>query len=54
MVGHISRHDGRVKTVIQGTSEAKRRRGRSRGKLMKHIIDDMGVDSYRNLKKKAE
>ena len=54
MVGHILRHGGMMKLLFEGIAEGKKCRGRQRLSYLKQIEEDMGVDSYRELRELAQ
>jgi len=45
-IGHIMRHDGLLKLIIEGRVEGKNRRERPRLEFIQQIIKDQGCDSY--------
>lgn len=54
LVGHILRHNGLLKLIIEGTVDGKNSRGRPRLEYMSQIMEDMSCGSYWELKRKAE
>ena len=53
-IGHIMRHEGLLKLIIEGRVEGKNRRGRPRLEFIQQIIKDQGCDSYVEMKRKAD
>jgi len=49
-IGHVLRGDGLLREVMEGRMEGKRKRGRPR----KGMLDELIVESYGNMKRKAE
>ena len=49
-IGHVLRGDGLLREVMEGRMEGKRPRGRPR----KGMLDEVLVESYGNMKRKAE
>lgn len=53
-IGHILRHDGLLKNIIEGMVEGTNSRGRQRKEYLHDIIKDLGCDSYMGLKRTAQ
>jgi len=53
-IGHIMRHEGLLKLIIEGSIEGKNHRGRSKLEYIQQIINDQGCNSYVEMKRKAE
>lgn len=51
MVGHLLRHGGLLKSIIEVASEGKIPKGILRRKFMKDIMDDMVDNCYGTLEK---
>lgn len=54
LIGHIIRHDGMLKMIIEGVVEGKNLRGRPRLEYMKQLLRDMRCASYCELRRKAD
>ena len=53
-VGHLLRHDGLVKIILEGTVEGKNSRGRPRLNYITQVMKDKGCNNYLELKRLAE
>ena len=42
LTGHILRHEGLAGTILEGTVEGRKKKGRQRLQYVKQIIDDVG------------
>jgi hypothetical protein len=51
MVGHILRHEGLMKTVLEGRVEGKNYRGRPRLEYIEQIIKEVGCKTYSEMKR---
>jgi hypothetical protein len=54
MIGHLLRHDDLIKVIIEGKIEGRRKRGRPRRAYMEQLKENIEVETYRELKEKAE
>ena len=54
MIGHILRHEGLEGTLLEGTVEGLRWKGRKRLQYVKQIIDDVGFSGYCDMKRFAQ
>ena len=54
LTGHLMRHEGLLKTIIEGYVDGKRPRGRPRLRYMDQIMKDVGCTTYGEMKRKAE
>jgi hypothetical protein len=54
LIGHLLRHEGLLKTEIEGTVEGKRRRGRSRLSFIQQIVSDVRCKNYTEMKHLTE
>ena len=54
LIGHIMRHDGLMKTIIEGQVNGKRGKGRPRMCYIGQIIKDVGEKKYVSMKRLAE
>ena len=54
LIGHILRHEGLVKLVLEGSVGGKNGRGRPRHEYDKQIRVDVGCNSYVEMKRKAQ
>lgn len=50
----LLRHDDFIKVIIEGKIEGRRKRGRPRRAYMEQLKENIEVESYRELKEKAE
>lgn len=53
-IGHIMRHEGLLKLIIEGCIDGKNHRGRPRLEYIQQIIKDQGCNSYVEMKRKAD
>uniref|UniRef100_A0A2S2PJ80 Endonuclease-reverse transcriptase n=1 Tax=Schizaphis graminum TaxID=13262 RepID=A0A2S2PJ80_SCHGA len=54
-IGHIMRHEGLLKLIIEGCIDGKNRRGRPRLEYIQQIIKDLqGCNSYVEMKRKTD
>ena len=54
MIAHTLRHEGLVGTMLEGTLERRKRKGRPRLKYVTQIIDDVGCSGYCEMKRLAQ
>ena len=54
LIGHTLRHEGLAGTILEGTVEGHKRKGRQRLEYMKQIIDDVGCSGYCEMKRLAQ
>ena len=54
LIGHIMRHDGLMKTIIEGQVNGKRGKGRPRMCYIGQIIKDVGEKKYVSMKRLAD
>jgi hypothetical protein len=54
LIGHLLRHEGLLKTVIEGTVEGKRCRGRPRLCFIQQIVSDVRCKNYTEMKQLTE
>jgi hypothetical protein len=54
MVGHILRHEGLMKTVLEGRVEGKNYRGRPRLEYIEQIIKDVECKTYSEIRRMVE
>lgn len=50
-IGHVLRHEGLLKTILEGRMEGKAARGRKRLNMLSDIL---GKDTYVKVKRRAE
>lgn len=53
LAGHVLRHEGTIKTIMEGYVEGKRPRRRPRLKYAQQIMEDVHCDTYQQMKRKA-
>jgi hypothetical protein len=53
-VGHLIRHEGLIKTILEDAVEGKNARGRPRLEYIDQILEDTGCPTYKALKRLAE
>jgi len=53
-IGHIMRHNGLLKLIIEGKVGGNNHMGRPRLEFIQQIIKDQGCDSYIEMKRKAD
>ena len=51
LIGHTLGHEGRSGTILEGTIEGRKRKGRQRLEYVKQIIDDAGCSVYCHMKR---
>jgi hypothetical protein len=54
LIGHLLRHEGLLKTVIEGTVAGKRCRGRPRLRFIQQIVNDVRCKNYTEMKQLTE
>ena len=54
LIGHTLRHERLAGTILEGTVEGRRRKGRQRLKEVKQIMDDVGCSGYCEIKRLAQ
>ena len=54
MIGHILRHGGLTQMVVEGRAEGKRTRGRPRQTYINQIVEDVGVNTFKEMKELAQ
>jgi len=54
MVGHVLRHQGITSVVLEGAVEGKNCRGRQRFEYIQQIAEDVGCQSYSEMKRLAQ
>ena len=54
LIGHILRHDGLMKTIVEGQVEGKNGKGRPRTKYMEQVKKDVKEKKYVGVKRLAD
>ena len=54
MIGHILRHEGIVRDILEAETGFKRGRGRPRLQYYNQIVTDVGCTSFRQMKRLAQ
>ena len=53
LIGHTRRHEGLAGTILEGTVEGRKRKGRQRLEYVKTIIDDVDCSRYCEIKTRS-